>query len=280
MFMFMFMKKKRFIFTSLFLATILITACTEVEEGATDEQTGDQATETEQAGDVSSLVISADTVSEQGGCVLSSRYSPGDKIIFRGNIVDGATGEQVVDAKAQVELSTGEVLDMAYGEHGDDKFWVVAYPITEDTPTGSLDYKITASYNDLTAQFEPFNVQPSKIQIVTDTVAASAPAQEATPEDTSNVETNQNVDIVAVNFEFKGPNNEKEFYVNAGEEVTLTLKSDEGAHGLAIPDLNVNLEKDGEVKFTPEKAGEYQIACSVFCGAGHGDMTAKLVVVE
>jgi heme/copper-type cytochrome/quinol oxidase subunit 2 len=277
----MFMKKKQFIFTSLFLAAILMTACTEVEEGTTEEQTGDQSTETEQSGDVSSLIISADTVSEQGGCVLSSRYSAGDKIIFRGNIVDGATGEQVADAKAQVELSTGEVLDMAYGEHGDDHFWVVAYPITEDTPTGSLDYKITASYNDVTANFEPFNVQPSKLQIVSDTVAVSAPAQEPQEEvDLSKVETNQNVDIVAVNFEFKGPNNEKEFYVKAGEEVTLTLKSDEGAHGLAIPNLNVNLEKDGEVKFIPEKTGEYQIACSVFCGAGHGDMTAKLVVVE
>ena len=278
----MVMKKKLFIFTSLFLATILMTACTEVEEGVTEEQTGDQSSETEQAGVVSSLVIKADTVSEQGGCVLSSRYSPGDKIVFRGNIVDGATGEQVVDAKAQVELSTGEVLDMAYGEHGDDNFWVVAYPITEDTPTGALDYKITASYNDVTAEFEPFNVEPSKIQIVSDTVAASAPAQEAQQEevDLSSVETNQNVDIVAVNFEFKGPNNEKEFYVKAGEEVTLSLKSEEGAHGLAIPDLNVNLEKDGEVKFTPEKAGEYDIACSVFCGAGHGDMTAKLIVVE
>lgn len=63
--------KKRFIFSSLFLATILMTACTETEEGVTEE-TGDQATETEQSGDVSSLVISADTVSEQGECVLSS----------------------------------------------------------------------------------------------------------------------------------------------------------------------------------------------------------------
>ncbi len=41
--------KKRFIFSSLFLATILMTACTETEEGVTEE-TGDQATETEQSG--------------------------------------------------------------------------------------------------------------------------------------------------------------------------------------------------------------------------------------
>lgn len=170
---------------------------------------------------------------------------------------------------------------MTYGEHSDDKFWVVAYPVTEETPTGSLDYKIIASYNDVTAEFEPFNVQPSKLQIVSDTVSVSAPAEAPKEEvDLSSVETNQNVDIVAVNFEFKGPNNEKIFYVKAGEEVTLSLKSEEGMHGLAISDLKVNLDKDGEVKFTPEKAGEYEIACSVFCGAGHGDMTAKLVVVE
>ncbi len=271
-----FMKKKLSIFASLFAAVVVMTACTEVEKTETDTE------QTETTGETNSIVISGDVVSEQGGCVLSSRFSPGDKIIFRNNIVDGTTGEQVVDAKVQVHLSTGEVLDMAYGEHGDDKFWVVAYPVTAETPTGVLEYKVTASYNDASAEWEPFNVAPSKLQIVSDTVATAGPAPEKAEEevDLSKVETNQKVEIIGVNFDFKGANDEKTFYVKAGEEVTLSLKSEEGVHGLAISDLKVNLDKDGEVKFTPEKAGEYDIVCSVFCGAGHGDMKAKLVVVE
>ncbi|TSI06178.1 hypothetical protein [Lysinibacillus sp. BW-2-10] len=270
------MKKKLSIFASLFAAVVVMTACTEVEKTETDTE------QTETTGETNSIVISGDVVSEQGGCVLSSRFSLGDKIIFRNNIVDGTTGEQVVDAKVQVHLSTGEVLDMAYGEHGDDKFWVVAYPVTAETPTGVLEYKVTASYNDASAEWEPFNVAPSKLQIVSDTVATAGPAPEKAEEevDLSKVETNQKVEIIGVNFDFKGPNDEKTFYVKAGEEVTLSLKSEEGVHGLAISDLKVNLDKDGEVKFTPEKAGEYDIVCSVFCGAGHGDMKAKLVVVE
>jgi len=49
----------------------------------------------------------------------------------------------------------------------------------------------------------------------------------------------------------------------------------------AVPDLNVSIdEPNGTVKFTPTKPGEYEMVCSVFCGVGHGDMKATLVVVE
>lgn len=267
------MEKRRPILASLFAATIILTACSNDAENEKDKGAEKE---------VGALVITGDTVTEQGGCVLASRFSPGDKIVFRNNVLDGITNEQVKDAKVQVHLSTGVVLDMTYGKHGDDNFWVVAYPVTEDTPTGTLGYTVKAEYKDQKGEFKPFNVAPSLLTIVSnevvETSAEVAPEKEKV--DLAKVETNQKVEIIGKNFEFHGPAGEKEFYVKAGEEVTLSLKSEEGLHGVLVEGLDVKLDKDGSVKFTPEKAGEYKIVCSVFCGAGHGDMTAKLVVVE
>lgn len=267
------MKKRKSILASLFAATMILTACSNDAEN-------EKAAEKE----VGALVITGDTVTEQGGCVLASRFSSGDKIVFRNNVLDGITNEQVKDAKVQVHLSTGEVLDMTYGKHGDDNFWVVAYPVTPETPTGTLGYTVKAEYKDQKGEFKPFNVAPSLLTIVSDEVkqtsAEVAPEPEKEKVDLSKVETNQKVEIIGKNFEFHGPGGEKEFYVKAGEEVTLSLKSEEGVHGVLVEGLDVKLDKDGSVKFTPEKAGEYNMVCSIFCGAGHGDMTAKLVVVE
>lgn len=268
------MKKKASILASLFAATMILTACS----NDTEKEPETAAVEKE----VGALVITGDTVTEQGGCVLASRFSAGDKIVFRNNVIDGITNEQVTDAKVQVHLSTGEVLDMTYGKHGDDNFWVVAYPVTEDTPTGTLGYTVKAEYKDQTGEFKPFNVAPSLLTIVSDEVlqTSAEPEPEKEEVDLTKVETNQKVDIIGKNFEFHGPAGEKEFYVKAGEEVTLSMKIEEGMHGLLVEGLDVKLDKDGSVKFTPEKAGEYKIVCSIFCGAGHGDMTANLVVVE
>ncbi|MFJ7367990.1 hypothetical protein ACIQVU_00870 [Lysinibacillus sp. NPDC098008] len=269
------MKKTLIVFASMLMLLVVLAACSNNGD--------DKEKETAEKNDTGSLVISGDIVSEQGGCVLASRFSPGDKIIFRNNVVDGITNEQVKDAKVQVHLSTGETLDMTYGEHGDDNFWVVAYPVTADTPTGTINYTVTAEYKDQKGEFKPFNVAPSLLTIVSEDVSA-APQEEPTTEeeevDLATVETNQNVEIIGKNFEFHGPNGEQTFYVKAGEEVTLSLKSEEGVHGVSVDGLDVKLDKDGSTKFTPEKAGEYNMSCSVFCGTGHGDMTAKLVVVE
>lgn len=265
------MKKTISLFALLLVTMVVLIAC--------NNNSGEKEAAAEK--DIGSLVITGDTVTEQGGCVLASRFSPGDKIIFRNNVLDGLTNEQVKDAKVQVHLSTGETLDMKYGKHGDDNFWVVAYPVTKDTPTGTLDYSVTAEYKEQKGEFKPFNVAPSLLTIVSEDVAQTPIEEPVSAEaDASAVETNQAVDIIGKNFEFHGPKGEKAFYVKAGEEVTLSLKSEEGMHGITVEGLNVNLEMDGTVKFTPEKAGEFNMVCSVFCGAGHSDMTAKLVVVQ
>jgi cytochrome c oxidase subunit 2 len=72
--------------------------------------------------------------------------------------------------------------------------------------------------------------------------------------------------------------------VVAGEPVRIVIRSSDGTHGFAIPKLRVEtrVPKDGSpvtVEFTAPRAGQYEIACSEFCGSGHGRMKAALVSV-
>ena len=72
--------------------------------------------------------------------------------------------------------------------------------------------------------------------------------------------------------------------VTAGEPVRLVVRSKEGTHGFSIPKLKVDvlIPKTGDtvtVEFTAPPAGRYEIACSEFCGSGHGQMRAALISV-
>ncbi len=84
-----------------------------------------------------------------------------------------------------------------------------------------------------------------------------------------------NLKITAKNFKY----NEKKFIVKSGKKVTISFSSDEGYHGLTIDGLGVNLAGQGQASFTPTKRGEYKIRCNVYCGQGHPEMTATLVVI-
>jgi cytochrome c oxidase subunit 2 len=75
-----------------------------------------------------------------------------------------------------------------------------------------------------------------------------------------------------------------EIQVNAGEPVRVVIRSTDGVHGFSIPKLKVDVQvpKHGSpvtVEFTAPPAGRYEIACSEFCGSGHGKMKAALVSV-
>lgn len=82
------------------------------------------------------------------------------------------------------------------------------------------------------------------------------------------------IEIKATNFEF----DQDEYTVKAGEEVKISLVNEEGTHGIAIDDLDVKIDGDGEATFTPEEPGEYTIYCSIPCGQGHSDMVSTLIV--
>jgi nitrite reductase (NO-forming) len=81
--------------------------------------------------------------------------------------------------------------------------------------------------------------------------------------------------ISANNFEY----NQSQYVVQSGEEVTLTFKNGEGYHGLSIDELDIHIQGEGKVTFTPEKPGKYIIYCNVYCGYGHKQMEATLVVL-
>jgi cytochrome c oxidase subunit 2 len=81
--------------------------------------------------------------------------------------------------------------------------------------------------------------------------------------------------INAKNFEFDS----KEYRVKQGEPVTITLKNTSGIHGIAITELDVQLDSNKKsVTITPDQAGEYEIVCSIMCGSGHAEMKSVLIV--
>lgn len=88
------------------------------------------------------------------------------------------------------------------------------------------------------------------------------------------------VKITAKKFEFTP----SAITVKKGIPVILQLSSEDRTHGFSSPGLNLRADiapgKPSEVKFTPEKAGEFNFFCDVFCGSGHDSMEGKITVVE
>jgi cytochrome c oxidase subunit 2 len=108
-------------------------------------------------------------------------------------------------------------------------------------------------------------------------VAASAAALMAQPIDAADQPVHE-VQIVASRFTFEP----SIIRVTAGESVRLVVRSKDGTHGFAIPKLKIDLRipDSGDpvtAEFTGPAAGEYEIACSEFCGRGHAQMKASLV---
>jgi cytochrome c oxidase subunit II len=91
---------------------------------------------------------------------------------------------------------------------------------------------------------------------------------------TGEATSNNVIDIKATNWEF----DQAEYSVNAGEEVSISLTNNEGMHGIAIDEFDVNIEGDGKASFTPDQPGEYIIYCSIPCGEGHSEMKSTLIV--
>jgi cytochrome c oxidase subunit 2 len=88
------------------------------------------------------------------------------------------------------------------------------------------------------------------------------------------------IEVAAKRFAFEPG----EITLKKGQPVVLVLKSTDVAHGLRFRELNLDIkvEKGGttELRFTPDKTGDYVGHCSVFCGSGHGAMTLTLHVVD
>jgi cytochrome c oxidase subunit II len=87
------------------------------------------------------------------------------------------------------------------------------------------------------------------------------------------------VQVVAKKFAFEPT----VIQVTAGEPVRLVIRSSDRVHGFAIRDLKIDVQipRSGNVvvEFMAPREGRYEIACSEFCGSGHGQMKAALVSV-
>jgi heme/copper-type cytochrome/quinol oxidase subunit 2 len=61
--------------------------------------------------------------------------------------------------------------------------------------------------------------------------------------------------------------------VTLGDEVVLHLTSTDVTHGFAIQEYGINVEVPAghsvDVRFKADKAGDFVIYCTVFCGSGH-----------
>jgi cytochrome c oxidase subunit 2 len=89
------------------------------------------------------------------------------------------------------------------------------------------------------------------------------------------------VQVVASKFTFEPAAIE----VSAGESVRLVLRSKDTVHGFSIPNLKIDVQipKSGGdpviVEFVAPSPGRFDIACSEFCGIGHGHMKAALISI-
>jgi cytochrome c oxidase subunit 2 len=84
--------------------------------------------------------------------------------------------------------------------------------------------------------------------------------------------------ITAKKYEFSP----SEIRVRQGEAIKLSITALDRKHGFKIETLDIDRElPKGEavtVEFLADRAGVFPIACSKFCGLGHGKMKGQLVV--
>jgi cytochrome c oxidase subunit II len=88
-------------------------------------------------------------------------------------------------------------------------------------------------------------------------------------------------DVVAARFSFTPDR----FEVARGDHVRMSIRSADGTHGFAIKQLKLDIQipRGGApvvLEFDADRAGEFPITCSEYCGKGHSDMKALLVVHE
>lgn len=84
------------------------------------------------------------------------------------------------------------------------------------------------------------------------------------------------LEIVATNYSF----DQQEYRVKAGDPIEFSLNNKEGRHAYEIKELGINIQANKPQQYTIETPGEYEIACSIFCGSGHEDMKSTLIVEE
>jgi len=118
------------------------------------------------------------------------------------------------------------------------------------------------------------------IRMITKAALAAALTMAAYMTPATASETPRRVEVAARRFAFVPA----EITVKKGEPVVLVFHSDDVAHGIRFRELGLQAEipRGGptELRFTPDRAGDFVGHCSRFCGAGHGSMIMTLHVTE
>ena len=77
--------------------------------------------------------------------------------------------------------------------------------------------------------------------------------------------------------------NPDQITLRVGVPVILELTAPEVAMGFDAPGLRLNTEippgKPVRLAFTPDRPGEFEFVCDVFCGSGHEDMGGVIKVM-
>lgn len=96
------------------------------------------------------------------------------------------------------------------------------------------------------------------------------------------------IDVTAQQFSWLfdypgGKESEGELVVPLGKPVKLNITSIDVLHGFFLPAFRVKIDAVPNMKtygwFLADRIGEYDIMCTVYCGVGHSQMTAKLRIV-
>jgi hypothetical protein len=145
------------------------------------------------------LTVSADVVTSarngkgvQGAiCVQQSVFFPGDWVIFRAQVADATgkplTAEQIAQrgVKVSVKTAEGATFPLQYGPHPPpdvpvpqhENYFVAAYHIAQDHPTGNLPWTLTVTdAQNRTVTFTPIG-QGAGVAVLQ--IAARAPAAPA-----------------------------------------------------------------------------------------------------
>ncbi len=86
--------------------------------------------------------------------------------------------------------------------------------------------------------------------------------------------------MTVTNFKFEP----SKITIKKGEKIKLQVTGVEGTHGLAIPDLGVNVSvapgQTVTIDIPTTKTGTFSFFCSIPCGSGHRDMRGTIVIEE
>ena len=75
-----------------------------------------------------------------------------------------------------------------------------------------------------------------------------------------------------------------EITLKKGVPVVLQLSTEDRSHGFYAPSLNLRADilpgKVAELKVTPQKTGDFDFFCDIFCGSGHESMLGKIKIID